>query len=290
MNLELDCRKLKKDKLLELKEQIEKEMLHPVLAIIQVGSLDASNIYIRNKRKAADEIGIETKLYKFDEEVSTEELCSVIEKLNQSDEVNGIFIQLPLPKHLDENFLIDHIDPNKDVDGLTTINLGKLMNHDNSLVPCTPSAVMDIIDSLNYDLTGKKAVIIGRSRLVGMPLFHLLLKRNATVTICHSKTKNLKDYTSQADILITAAGTKINLVTEDMVKSGAVIIDVSIIRDENNQLHGDVDYDLVKEKVSYITPVPGGVGQLTVLELMKNTVKAKEIQKRKERGSYTLKK
>ena len=285
MNSNLDCRQLKKEALLKLKEKIEKEALQPVLAIIQVGSVDASNIYIRNKRKAADEIGITTTLCSFEEDVDQETLLRKIEELNENPNINGIFIQLPIPSHLDEVELINHIDPKKDVDGLTTMNLGNLVSGEPLLTPCTPNAVMDILEALDCDITGKNVTIIGRSRLVGKPLFHLLLQKDATITMCHSKTENLKEHTLNADILITAAGTKKNLITADMVKEDAIIIDVSIIRDEQNQLHGDVDYDTVKEKVNYVTPVPGGVGQLTVLELMKNTVKANEIQK-----TYTLKK
>lgn len=283
MNLELDCRQLKKEALLKLKEKIKDEALQPVLAIIQVGSIDASNIYIRNKRKAADEIGIATTLCAFPEDVRQEQLLQKIDELNIDTNVNGIFIQLPIPNHLDEAELINRIDPKKDVDGLTTMNLGNLVSGKPLLTPCTPNAVMDILEQLNCDITGKKVVIIGRSRLVGKPLFHLLLQKDATITLCHSKTENLKEHTLTADILITAAGTKKNLITADMVKDDAIIIDVSIIRDEQNKLHGDVDYEAVKEKVTYVTPVPGGVGQLTVLELMKNTVKANEIQKQ-----YTL--
>lgn len=283
MSLKLDCRQLKKEELLKLKEKIKKEALQPVLAIIQVGSVDASNIYIRNKRKAADEIGIATILCSFPEDVCQEQLLQKIDELNIDPNVNGIFIQLPIPAHLDEAELINRIDPKKDVDGLTTMNLGNLVSGKPLLTPCTPNAVMDILEQLNCDITGKKVVIIGRSRLVGKPLFHLLLQKDATITLCHSKTENLKEYTLNADILITAAGTKKNLITADMVKEDAIIIDVSIIRDEQNKLHGDVDYETVKEKVTYVTPVPGGVGQLTVLELMKNTVQAQEIQKQ-----YTL--
>lgn len=283
MSLKLDCRQLKKEELLKLKEKIKKEALQPVLAIIQVGSVDASNIYIRNKRKAADEIGIATTLCSFPEDVCQEQLLQKIDELNIDPNVNGIFIQLPIPAHLDEAELINRIDPKKDVDGLTTMNLGNLVSGKPLLTPCTPNAVMDILEQLNCDITGKKVVIIGRSRLVGKPLFHLLLQKDATITLCHSKTENLKEYTLNADILITAAGTKKNLITADMVKEDAIIIDVSIIRDEQNKLHGDVDYETVKEKVTYVTPVPGGVGQLTVLELMKNTVQAQEIQKQ-----YTL--
>lgn len=281
MKFDLDCRELKKQKLLELKEKIQSFQFQPVLAILQVGNLDASNIYIRNKRKAASNIGIETRLYQFPESVTNEQLITRIEELNHREEINGIFLQLPIPSHLDETILINCIDAQKDVDGLTTTNLGKLVTQEDGLTPCTPNAVIDIIDALNYDLTGKNVVLIGRSRLVGIPLFHLLLKRNATIDVCHSKTGNLKEHTIHADVLITAAGTKKNLITADMVKEDAIVIDVSIIRDENNQLCGDVDYENVKEKVSYLTPVPGGVGQLTVLELMKNTVKAKILQKRK---------
>ncbi|HIU22461.1 MAG TPA: bifunctional 5,10-methylenetetrahydrofolate dehydrogenase/5,10-methenyltetrahydrofolate cyclohydrolase [Candidatus Fimihabitans intestinipullorum] len=287
--MNVDCRLLKKKKLEELKELIKDIDTPPVLAIIQVGNVDASNIYIRNKRKAAEMIGIQTQLYHFEENVTEEDLKRQIKRLNEDEQVNGIFIQLPIPRHLNEKLLIDEIDPIKDVDGLTTYNLGNLISGQEGLTPCTPNAVIDILDELHCDMTGQNVVVIGRSRLVGLPLFHLLLQRHATIDVCHSKTKDLKAHTIRADILVTAAGTQKNLITEDMVKKGSIIIDVSIIRDENNKLCGDVDYHNVVKKVSYITPVPGGVGQLTVLELMKNTMKAYQLQKKVKKHSYNLK-
>ncbi len=257
----------------ELKVKLKTMTKIPTLAVIQVGNDESSNSYIKAKRKVAEEIGINFLHFKY-EEASNEEIITKITELNADGTVHGILIQLPLPKNLNEDLIINNIDPKKDVDGLTNINLGKLMSDQEGMTPCTPTGIMELLTAYRVNLEGKHAVIIGRSRLVGKPLLHLLLNQNATVTICHSKTKNLKDITSQADILIVAVG-KPRFVTRDMVKENSIIIDVGINR-ENNILVGDVDFDQVINKVTLITPVPKGVGPMTVIELMKNTIKAIE--------------
>lgn len=243
------------------------------LAVILVGDDPASQVYVRNKIKACDEVGIKSFLCKLPAESTFDEVAGTISYLNENPDVSGMILQLPLPKHLDENALIDLIDPDKDVDGCHYVQKGRLWTGRDSLVACTPYGVMKLLDYYNISLEGKNAVVIGRSNLVGKPLAQLLLDRNCTVTICHSRTQNLKNITSQADIVCVAIG-KAKFLKGDMVKEGAVVIDVGMDRDENGKLCGDVDFDEVAPKCSFITPVPGGVGPMTVTMLLSNTVKA----------------
>ena len=243
------------------------------LAVILVGDDPASQVYVRNKIKACDEVGIKSFLCKLPAESTFDEVAGTINYLNENPDVSGMILQLPLPKHLDENALIDLIDPDKDVDGCHYVQKGRLWTGRDSLVACTPYGVMKLLDYYNIPLEGKNAVVIGRSNLVGKPLAQLLLDRNCTVTICHSRTKNLAEITSRADIVCVAIG-KAKFLKADMVKDGAVVIDVGMERDENGKLCGDVDFAGVAPKCSYITPVPGGVGPMTVTMLLANTVKA----------------
>ncbi len=247
---------------------------YPVgLAVILVGDDSASEVYVRNKIKACDDVGIKSFLRKMPAASSFDEVADTIKSLNENPEVTGMILQLPLPKHLDENALLDLIDPNKDVDGCHYVQKGRLWTGRDGLVACTPLGVLKLLDFYGVRLEGKNAVVVGRSNLVGKPLAQLLLDRNCTVTICHSKTQNLADITSRADILCVAIG-KAKFLTTDMVKDGAVVIDVGMDRDENGKLCGDVDFENVAPKCSYITPVPGGVGPMTVTMLLANTVKA----------------
>ena len=243
------------------------------LAVILVGDDPASQVYVRNKIKACDEVGIKSFLCKLPAESTFDEVAGTINYLNENPDVSGMILQLPLPKHLDENALIDLIDPDKDVDGCHYVQKGRLWTGRDSLVACTPYGVMKLLDYYNIPLEGKNAVVIGRSNLVGKPLAQLLLDRNCTVTICHSRTKNLAEITSRADIVCVAIG-KAKFLKADMVKDGAVVIDVGMDRDEIGKLCGDVDFAGVAPKCSYITPVPGGVGPMTVTMLLANTVKA----------------
>ena len=243
------------------------------LAVIFVGNNPASEVYVRNKIKACEEVGIKSYLCKLPEESTFEDVADTIEQLNQNSDVSGMILQLPIPKHLDENKLIDLIHPDKDVDGCTAAQKGRLWTGRDSLIACTPYGVMKLLDFYGIPLEGRNAVVIGRSNLVGKPMAQLLLDRNCTVTLCHSRTKNLKEVTSSADIVVVAIG-KAKFLKSDMVKDGAVVIDVGMDRDENGKLCGDVDYADVAEKCSYITPVPGGVGPMTVTMLIANTLQA----------------
>lgn len=243
------------------------------LAVILVGDNPASQVYVRNKIKACEEIGINSFLCKLPAESTFEEVADTIKSLNANADVTGIILQLPLPKHLDENALIDLISPNKDVDGCHYVQKGRLWTGRDSLVACTPLGVMRLLEYYDIPLEGKNAVVIGRSNLVGKPLAQLLLDKNCTVTVCHSRTQNLKDITSKADIVCVAIG-KAKFLKADMVKDGAVVVDVGMDRDENGKLCGDVDFENVAPKCSYITPVPGGVGPMTVTMLLSNTIKA----------------
>lgn len=258
-----------------LKEEIENLDVRPTLAVIQVGDNLASNVYVKNKENAALKVGMNFVHIKFETTTSEECLIEEIENLNNDSTINGIIVQLPLPNALDSKKIINHIAPYKDVDGLTDINLGKLVNGEECLTSCTPTGIMYLLNEYNIDLKGKSVVIVGRSTLVGKPLIHMLLKLDATVTICHSKTSNLKNFTKNADILIVAVGKK-HLITSDMVKDSSVIIDVGINK-VDGKLYGDVDFDGVLDKVSYITPVPAGVGPMTVSMLLKNTLKSYNI-------------
>lgn len=257
---------------MNLKKKIEFENLTPSLTVIQVGDNKASNIYIKNKKNACDEVGIKCNIIKFPETISEELVINEINRLNNDISVNGIIVQLPLPSNFNEGVIINEIDPIKDVDGLTYQNVGNLVLENEALISCTPLGVMELLKQYNVKLEGKNVCIVGRSNLVGKPLIQLFLQKNATVSICHSKSLDIKKYTKMADILVVAAGHP-NLITKDMVKEGAVVIDVGINK-ENNVLCGDVDFKHVSEKASLITPVPGGVGPMTVACLLKNVVKA----------------
>ena len=254
----------------KLKNQIKEYNINPKLVVIQVGNNEASNVYIRQKIKCADAIGAKCEHKKLEETITTEELIKIIEELNNEPTINGIIVQLPLPKHIDEYKVLNTIVPQKDVDGLTEINAGKLACAKPGLIFCTPHGVIELLKYYNIEIEGKKVVIVGRSNLVGKPLINLFLMENATVTCCHSKTKDLKHFTIDADILVVAVG-KPKLITEDMVKEGAVVVDVGINRLETG-LCGDVDFENVSKKASYITPVPGGVGAMTVAMLYNNLV------------------
>lgn len=274
----LDGRQVKMQVLKELKEKLLK-LNEPIgLAVIQVGDDAASSIYVRQKNKMATDLNYRFQHIKLASNIEETELLKIIENLNNDDTVDGILVQMPIPKHLDATKIQNSILASKDVDGLTDINAGKLMHGIDALVPCTPMGIIDLLDYYNIPIESKNVVVIGRSNLVGKPMANLMTNRNATVTLCHSKTENLIYYTRNADILVAAVGIH-NFITEDMVKPGAVIIDVGINRLPDGSLCGDVDFASVKEKASYITPVPGGVGQMTVAELAVNTYKAHTLQK-----------
>lgn len=264
----------------EVKEEVEalkKQGVSVGLAVIIVGNNPASRTYVNNKKKACEAAGILSEEYALPEETTQEELLALVRELNHKDSINGILCQLPLPKQLDEEAVIAAISGKKDVDAFSAVNVGHIMIGDYSFLPCTPAGIMEILRHYNIDVAGKECVVIGRSNIVGKPMAMLLLHQNGTVTICHSKTKNLKDVTSRADILVAAVGIP-HFVTADMVKDGAVVIDVGMDRDENGKLCGDVDFAAVEPKASYITPVPGGVGPMTIATLLKNTVTAAKQQ------------
>ena len=258
-------------------EALKEKGITPGLAVIIVGDDPASQVYVRNKEKACEECGFHSVKYALDANTTQQELNALIDELNNDDSINGILCQLPLPSHLDDKEVINRIDPIKDVVAFHPVNVGAIMIGDYNFLPCTPAGVMELIHSTGVELEGKKAVVMGRSNIVGKPMAMLLLHENATVEITHSKTKNLSEITSEADILVAAVG-KAKFVKADMVKQGAVVIDVGMDRDENGKLCGDVDFEDVKEKCSYITPVPGGVGPMTIAMLMKNTLTAAKIQ------------
>lgn len=254
-------------------EELKKQGINPKLAVIMVGDNPASKVYVKSKSKACDEIGIEYEEHLLKETITQEELNELIRKLNNTKEVNGILLQSPLPEHLDINQAFNAISYRKDVDGFTPSSVGKLVMGGDTFISCTPYGVIKMFEEYNIDLTGKNVVIIGRSNIVGKPLAQCCLVKNATVTICHSRTNDLKEHTRRADILIAAIG-KAKFVTKDMVKEGAVVIDVGINRDEEGHLVGDVDFENVEKIASYITPVPGGVGPMTIAMLMNNVIKA----------------
>ena len=245
----------------------------PKLAVIMVGDNKASQVYVRNKSKVCNEIGVEFEEYLLKEETSQKELIDLIKRLNNNSKIYGILLQSPIPKHLDINEAFRTIAPEKDVDGFNPINVGKLCLNQDTFVSCTPYGIMKIFENYNIDLSGKNVVILGRSNIVGKPLIQCCLNKNATVTVCHSKTNNLDEYTKRADILISAIG-KPKFVTKDMIKDNAVIIDVGINRCEDGKIVGDVDFENVVSKASFITPVPGGVGPMTIAMLMNNVIKA----------------
>ncbi len=249
----------------------------PKLAVIMVGNNQASKVYVKNKSKACSEIGIEYEEYILEENTKQEDLINLIKKLNNDKTVNGILLQSPIPNHLKMNDAIKEISYKKDVDGFTPTSVGKLVMGEDTFISCTPYGIIKMLEEYNINLLGKNVVILGRSNIVGKPLIQCCLNKNATVTICHSKTVNLSEYTKKADILISAIG-KPKFVTKDMIKENAVVIDVGINRDENNKIVGDVDFNEVVQIASYITPVPGGVGPMTIAMLMNNVIKAAKEQ------------
>lgn len=274
----LDGKVLKQTILDELKDEVSHLAIKPKLVVVQVGDDPASNVYIKQKCNMCNYIGYGYEHVKLDSEISNEEMLELIDKLNHDDDVTGILVQLPIAKHLDTNRIINAIDPLKDVDGLTELNNGKLLCGTDGIYSCTPSGIMELLDRYGVDIESKHVVIVGRSNLVGKPMALMMLNKNATVTICHSKTKDLEKHTKSADILVVAVG-KPNMITGDMVSDGAVVIDVGINRTSEG-LCGDVEFSSVSSKASYITPVPGGVGPMTVATLAKNVYKALKLQRK----------
>ncbi len=265
----------------ELKEEVEelkKQGVHPKLAVIMVGDDKASAVYVRNKSKACNEIGIEYEEFLRDSSITQEGLINLIKGLNEREDIHGILLQSPIPDGLDIREAFNTIDYRKDVDGFNPINVGKLSIGEDCFVSCTPYGVVKMLEEYNIPTEGKRAVIVGRSNIVGKPLIQCLLNKNATVTVCHSRTKNIEEITREADILVAALG-KPKFITADMVKDGAVVIDVGINRNEEGKLVGDVDFENISKKASYITPVPGGVGPMTIAMLMYNVVKAAKLLK-----------
>ena len=258
-------------------EELKKQGIKPKFAVILVGDNPASKVYVKNKSKAAEETGIEFEEYLLDGNIEQKELIELIQKLNDKKEINGILLQSPIPNHLDINEAFRTIAIEKDVDGFHPTNVGKLVLGQDTFVSCTPYGIMKMLEEYNINLEGKNVVIIGRSNIVGKPLYQCCLNKNATVTICHSKTKDLKNYTKKADVIMVAIG-KAEFLTKDMIKKGAVVIDVGINRTEEGKLVGDVNFENVKEIASYITPVPGGVGPMTIAMLMNNVIKAAKQQ------------
>ena len=265
-----------KNELAEEVKQLKEKGVQPGLAVIIVGNDPASRVYVNNKKKACAEVGIYSEEYALPEETTQQELLDLVEKLNKDNRISGILVQLPLPKHIEEKTVLYAIDPKKDVDAFHPVNVGRIMIGDFDFVPCTPAGVMELIKESGIEVSGKNCVVIGRSNIVGKPQAMLLLHQNGTVTVCHSKTQNLSEITKKADILVAAVG-KAKMVTADMVKPGAVVIDVGMNRDENGKLCGDVKFDEASEIAGAITPVPGGVGPMTIAMLMRNTVKAELI-------------
>ena len=257
----------------ETEKFVEKYGIKPGLAVVIVGDDPASRVYVNSKKKACAEIGYYSEEHALPESTTEDELLSLVEKLNGDEKIHGILVQLPLPKHIDEEKIINAINPKKDVDAFHPVNVGKIMIGNFDFLPCTPAGVMELISDAGIDLTGKNCVVVGRSNIVGKPQAMLLLHKNATVTICHSKTKNIKEITKNADVLVAAVG-RAQMFDGDYIKDGAVVIDVGMNRLENKKLVGDVDFESAEKKASYITPVPGGVGPMTIAMLMKNTLTA----------------
>lgn len=269
-----------------LKEEVKKlkeEGIFPGLAVIIAGDDPASRVYVNNKKKACEELGIYSEEYALSANVKEEEILALIDELNAKDTISGILVQLPLPKHISEKKVIERINPKKDVDAFHPVNVGKIMTGDYDFVPCTPAGIMEMIAESGVSVEGKECVVIGRSNIVGKPMAMLLLHKNGTVTVCHSRTKNLKEKTKNADILVAAVG-KPKFVTGDMIKEGAVVIDVGINRIADKKLVGDVDFEAAEKIAGAITPVPGGVGPMTIAMLMKNTVRAAIINKTVGKG------
>lgn len=271
----LDGKRIKEEKFVELKKEISSLERRPGIAVIQVGNDSASNVYVKSKEKFGKELGCIFNHIKFDENTSEEDILKKIDELNSDKNIDGILVQMPIPKRLNSSVIQNRIIHNKDIDGLTDINAGLLFHNKDSFIPCTPKGILEMLKYYNIDISGKHVVIVGRSELVGRPLMSLMLNNNATVSICHSYTHDLKSITRMADILVVAVGKK-NIIDSSMVKEGCIVIDVGINRD-NGKLCGDVDFESVKDKCSYITPVPGGVGQTTVLSLYQNLLKAYRI-------------
>lgn len=269
-----------KDEIKEEVQQLKKQGINPGLAVIIVGDDPASRVYVNNKKTACEYCGIHSEEYALPEQTSQEELLELIDKLNNKNDISGILCQLPLPKHIDEQAVINAINPKKDVDAFHPVNVGKIMTGDYDFVPCTPAGVMELIKESGIDVSGKECVIVGRSNIVGKPMAMLLLHQNGTVTVCHSKTVDLKEKTRKADILVAAVG-RPEFITGDMIKDGAVVIDVGINRIAPKKLVGDVEFESAQKKAAAITPVPGGVGPMTIAMLMKNTLKAAVINKTK---------
>ncbi len=266
-----------KEQVAEETKQLKAKGITPGLAVILVGDDPASRVYVNNKKKACELVGFNSVEYALPATTTQEELLSLVDELNNRKDINGILCQLPLPNGLDDAAVIEAISLLKDVDAFHKQNVGRIMLGDYDFLPCTPAGIMEMLHAYDISVDGKKCVVIGRSNIVGKPMAMLLLHENGTVTICHSHTKNLSEITREADILVAAIG-KAKFVTADMVKDGAVVIDVGMNRDENNKLCGDVDFENVKDKCSFITPVPGGVGPMTIATLMKNTLKAAKLQ------------
>ncbi len=265
----------------ELKEKVAKykeQGIEITLAVVKVGNDPASAVYVRNKEKACEYVGINSKTLALPEETTEEELLNVVKELNEDKNVNGILVQLPLPKHIDESKVLLTIDSTKDVDGFHPVNVGKMVIGEDTFLPCKPDGIIEMIKRTDIDIEGKECVVIGRSNIVGKPMAMLMLKENATVTIAHSRTKDLKEVTKRADIIVAAIG-KAKFVTADYVKEGAVVIDVGMDRDENGKLCGDVDFESVSKVASAITPVPGGVGPMTVTMLLVNCLRSVELNK-----------
>ena len=264
-----------------VKERVRDEIAHEGLkiglAVVIVGNDQASRVYVNNKKKACEFCGITSYEYALPEETTEEQLLELVDTLNNDGKVNGILVQLPLPEHIDEKKIIEHISPMKDVDAFHAVNVGRIMIGDYAFLPCTPAGVMELIHSTGTEVSGKECVVIGRSNIVGKPMAMLLLHENGTVTVCHSRTKDLAEVCRRADILVSAVG-RAGFVTADMVKEGAVVIDVGMNRNAEGKLCGDVDFDGVAPKCSFITPVPGGVGPMTIAMLMENTLRAKRLQ------------
>ena len=267
-----------KDELKEKVAEYKKQGVKITLAVVKVGNDPASAVYVRNKEKACEYVGITSRTLALPEETTEEELLKVVKELNEDKAVNGILVQLPLPKHIDESKVLLAIDSDKDVDGFHPVNVGKMVIGEETFLPCTPAGIIEMLKRTDIEISGKECVVIGRSNIVGKPMSMLMLKENATVTIAHSRTKDLKEVTKRADILIAAIG-KAKFVTADYVKEGAVIIDVGMDRDENGKLCGDVDFDSVSQVASAITPVPGGVGPMTVTMLLVNCLRSVELNK-----------
>lgn len=266
-----------KDDVAAQTRQLKEQGITPGLAVVIVGDDSASRVYVNNKKKACAQVGFYSEEYALPAQTTQQELLELVDTLNRKKDINGILVQLPLPKHLDEKAVIEAIDPQKDVDAFHASNVGKIMIGDYHFLPCTPAGVMELLKSQQIDVCGKSCVVIGRSNIVGKPMAMLLLHQNGTVTICHSRTQNLKEVCRGADILVAAVGIA-KFVKADMVKKGAVLIDVGMDRDENGKLCGDVDFAQVEPVASYITPVPGGVGPMTIAMLMKNTLMAAKLQ------------